>query len=196
MADQITRQLAGLVAAELGEGWTVDTSEHLAEHRGVYLDGPDRARLFLSPDWRNADRLEVTGHYPDGASKVYPTPARHTIGVGRMRGPAVIAREVSRRLLPGYRDTLAEVLRQLEARTTAADQRAAFLERCREALPVLSVDTRDPDRPRASFFVNGEGSWYGDVDAYHDGSRASLELRSLPAALVLEVLEVLARRLP
>lgn len=95
---EITRQTAGLVAAELGDGWTVDTSAEFDEYRVTYVDGPNRARLSVGLDWRNLDRVEVSGlfHHLGNTREVYPSPERQEIGVRRDRGPAVIAREITR----------------------------------------------------------------------------------------------------
>lgn len=107
---EIVRQTAGMVATELGEGWSVEVDADTAENNATLL-GPDGARVFMHlPMYGNTDRFEITGWY--GWQKIrdmYPEPKRVSINVGRMRGPAVIAREITRRLLPEYLPELERV---------------------------------------------------------------------------------------
>jgi|GEM_PF-2475056 len=119
----IVRQVSAFVADALGEGWSVDTSEAYAEHTGVYVDGPDGARLWLTLGGRNygrdLDRLSIRGQYPrpeeskgygDGWSKRFGETRTDEISVKRDRDPAAIAREIRRRLLPDYLEMLGEAV--------------------------------------------------------------------------------------
>lgn len=68
-------------------------------------------------------RVEISGRYPE--TNIYPDPSRKVIRVAIDRGPSVIAREITRRLLPTYVLEYARVLehnerdRQQEARKQA-----------------------------------------------------------------------------
>lgn len=178
---EITRQTAGLVAAELG--FTVDTNPDVAEHRGVYLDGPDGERLFVALDWRNADRVEISGTFPP--NDVYGL-TRPEIGVSRDRGPAVIAREITRRLLPGYREQLAQVAEANARRDAARTARNAAAARIRDITGGRSHD----DTTRSTIHLPVlDDRGYGEVTLNHDGSKAEITLRSVP----VEVAERLLR---
>jgi hypothetical protein len=116
----IVRQTAGLVASELGEGWSVDVSPDTAENNAT-LVGPDGARVFMHlPMYGNTDKFEITGWYGwQEIRDMYPDPERVSINVGRFRGPEVIAREISRRLLPKYLPELVRVNAWKAKRRTA-----------------------------------------------------------------------------
>ena len=137
----IVRQIAAFVAYALGEGWSADTSDAVAEHHGAYIDGPEGARLWLALGGlnygRDDDRLTIRGNYPstrqryrNGWSKSYGETRTDEISVARDRDPAVIAREIRRRLLPGYLGMLADAVRvnaEVEARADKAQRLRADL---------------------------------------------------------------------
>lgn len=191
---EIVRQCAGMVATELGDGWTVDTSPAFAEYPGAYLDGPNGARLYIRADWRNADRLEIGTIYPDGARDVYPSAEYRKIGAGRGRGPAVIAREITRRLLPEYLPELERVTAGIAKNGRAAESREAFARQLVDILPGGRMPhPTSPDVVNASPAGRGGGTTYLDIRLSHDGSAASFDRSGLlPAALVLELAAVMA----
>lgn len=121
---EIVRQTAGMVAAELGEGWSVEVSPDTAENNATLL-GPDGARVFMHlPLYGNTERFEITGWYGwQEIRDMYPEPVKVSINVGRFRGPAVIAREIQRRILPAYLPELARVNAWKDKRRTAEAER-------------------------------------------------------------------------
>ena len=66
-------------------------------------EGPDGARLHLTGP--RDGKVHVSGCYPVTSLRVTSC----GINVGAGRPPAVIAAEIGRRLLPGYRAALAEI---------------------------------------------------------------------------------------
>lgn len=170
----ITHQMAGLVATEL-DGWTVDTSEDFREHRGAYLDGPNGARLFLSLDWRNSDRVEVSGIFP--RHSCYEV-KRTEIGVSRDRGPAVIAREITRRLLPTYLTELARVQASNDERVVMRARRQEMAKTFAAIVGGTVDEEKDDDtRTRVRWYSDFKG--YGHVDiSYRADSISELEVRS------------------
>jgi hypothetical protein len=102
----ILRQTAGMVATEMGEGWSVDPGT--PDTQRPTLLGPDGARVLFTghgygDDEKSTQKLELIALYPDGTLRdMYPSPESVRINVTRDRGPAVIAREITRRLLPKY----------------------------------------------------------------------------------------------
>jgi hypothetical protein len=96
---EILRQTAGMVADELGDGWRVNTERDAVAE----LVRGDGARItFGTTNVYSADQLRISGRYPHGvigSDGMYGL-GHHVIGVKRERGPAVIAREIERRLLP------------------------------------------------------------------------------------------------
>ncbi len=187
---EITRQTAALVADQL-EGFTVDTSEEYDGHRGVYLDGPNGARLFLALDWRNSDRLEVSGIYPRGTQ--LHNVERHEIGVRRDRGPAVIAREITRRLLPGYLTDLERVQADNDERATMRDRRQSVARELAE-LAGGTVDAQDDRSTQAGVrWFHNNGDSYGDVRINYRADSVSIDIRSLPVEVARDVLALIGK---
>src|SRR5690349_24873057 len=94
----IIRSTAGFLATALGSTWRVDPEYDSSW--GAKLEGPDGLSLLLNMSTRG--KVEISGFMPanpDGGR----FPNTH-IGVSRDRGPEAIAREITRRLLPPYRE--------------------------------------------------------------------------------------------
>lgn len=178
----VLRQTADAVAAHL-EGYKVDTDWESGWN--VPLDGPDQARIFLSLD---KGRVEVGGAYPQGYYQALGSQERHEITVALTRGPEVIAREIERRLLPGYLTTLAEVKEKMRLDQEAKDMRQVAAERLVEVLSIPGVHLRD-----------GELSWFSDTPAGYGSARVNygggtvaVEARSVTLEVAERILRVLA----
>lgn len=103
------------IATMLGEGWQAQPSpyEHRRDDQAVLL-GPEAELIFLTI---SRDRLEISGrlskelveYTPTATELVHLTRGRHlnTIMVSRSRRSGEIAGEITRRLLPCYRETMA-----------------------------------------------------------------------------------------
>lgn len=182
----IIRQTAGVIAPVLSaiteQAWTVDTSERFADHRGVYLDGPDGARLFLRFDG-SYERFMVSSVWPEGAYRKIPRLTHHQISVSRDRGPDVLAREIARRLLPTYVADLADVTARVKAH---ADSAAADARLAEELADTVQIGRRDSDgRVTWSF---GDERGYGVADVWHGGTKVALEFRSVSPDVARRVL--------
>lgn len=179
----IARQTAGLVVPELGEGWTVDTSDTWAEYRGTYIDGPDGARLFLSLSWRDSSRLVIDGNYPREAHDVtYPRLEQVEITVSRDRGPAVIAREITRRLLPKYLEELTRARAAIARNDDYNARTLATAEKIAAEIPGATV-SQDKNGTQVSLPYRSGG--YGAMRVSSDS--VSIDRMSLPTETAIAV---------
>lgn len=194
--NEIIQQTAGLVATELGDGWTVDTT--WPNGHSARLTGPDGAAIIVRAPQRvygtaaeNVERVELSSHYPDGWTKLPGNVEQYSITVKRDRGPDVIAREVTKRLLPDYLPELAEVQSRIAREKQAASSLADTIAELEKLAP--GGYAMHDNRVRISI---PNRSTYGDIRLNHDGSSVSeLELRGLPLEFVRTVLAML-RDLP
>ncbi len=134
---------AAAVATRLGRGWRADAPPHGG--RALHLRHSDGADLLLFSDQARAGRLVI-----EGADEPSPEVTVHDLDFGRIgvsldRGPAVIAAEIERRLLPVYVAAVATLrVRQTRARDCAA-RRQAGQQRLAAALGVpCPADSREP----------------------------------------------------
>lgn len=178
------RTLATEVASELG--FTVDNDPTFAEHRGVYLDGPDHVRIILAADWRNDGRLEISGVYPREAYNVTRT-EQFEIGVSQDRGAAVIAREVKRRLLPKYAPEARRVAEAIAQAEDYAHKRRCVAVRLQEAFPAGSASWRD-DTVRVH--THNGGGW-GDIRVMHAADMVQMDLHNVPTDLAIKIGELM-----
>lgn len=182
MAEQkdILRQTAAFVAEALGEGWRVDTNDDYTWQVCVF--GPSEERLSFSNALRatvNLTRVKVSGMYHHLAKQHndYPRDLKHAdITVALDRGPAKIAREIERRLLPTY---YAEIER---VKASAAEARMA------EAAQSSAETRLSVFGSRGYLSLPGPG--YGNWSVSYGGETASLELRGLPIDLAEKVLQL------
>jgi len=95
------RQIADAVSKYLGEGWMLRDMEGFS---GVHLRKFGTAEeLYFKADWRNSDRLVISGSFGDGLSTYFPIHREKTeITVAIDKEPEKIAREIKRRLMPVY----------------------------------------------------------------------------------------------
>lgn len=126
--------LAKQIAGELGEGWSGGPGHH---NYDAFLIGPNDERLQLRDEnWRNRQpgRLYILGSLLHVRNHRVFGPPGGEISVRPTRPAADIAREITRRLLPGYREALEENRR----RQAAADaQEAAWSQLERQLLEAL-----------------------------------------------------------
>lgn len=135
MESNTVMKIATLTAAALGNGWRTEHG-YSTDDSDARLCGPDDEDIHMSQAWEYSrqDRLVLSGsltgelrtHIHDN---VYPYP-RHEITVSRSKSAERIARDIERRLLPGYRATLAtarRIQRRHQERTAARDALAAEL---------------------------------------------------------------------
>jgi len=192
MRDAQLRDLGRAVARHLA-GFTVQVISDYGDV--VRLDHPDGRRLHLRRLWNNQGRVEISGAYPQ--SDYHLRAADHvSITVAVSRGPAVIATEINRRLLPAYAEVLGKVQAHLAQQAADHASRAQVAERLAALLPDASIhdDGRSATTVRWSASDGGPmGS--GHVELRNGGTRATLEAR-LPAATVERLAAVLASLAP
>lgn len=196
---EIMRQTADAVARALseqtGSEYRVDTSERYAELIGAYIiDGPEGVRLYVTGDdargsgnQRATERVRVSGSYPEGSYRKVGRMEGFKISVKRDRGPDVIAREVVRRLLPGYVIELARVVGVIERHDAAKSSQARAVQMLSEA-----TGWHTPTHAQDSVYVGHAQDFYGSARVLHGGDSVSIEMSSVPFDLALKALKVLA----
>lgn len=135
MESNTVMEIATLIAAALGNGWRAEPG-YRTDDSDARLRGPDDEDVHLSQAWEYSrrDRLVLSGSLTGELhtrihDNVYPYP-RHEITVSRSKSAERIARDIQRRLLPGYRATLATARRiqqRHQERTAARDALASEL---------------------------------------------------------------------
>jgi len=182
--------LVGTVAESLAGGWHMEERE---DFHSAYLLHDDGRCISVRRDWRNRDRLSVHGNYwtlqeqgrDQGVTlETYGLPVCE-IHVSATRGPDVIAREIGRRLLPGYDAGFGDARGRLTASTSAKQGRDATLQQLAAELRVA------PSNGGVHWYRNGGGRGSGDFEPDHGGATVSVKLRSIPAALALAIARLL-----
>jgi hypothetical protein len=187
------------VAHELGKirGEVWSTTEGW-DQRSRRLRGPGGAALLLREDYRDNRRVSVTGSFPrTGRRAVAPE-----ITASHERGAAAVAKDISRRLLPGYLAELAEVLKYNEVEQANYDARAALLNQMAGIFGGQYGEHRAPYEPGSSTnwrdimhlrHVPGyHGLGYGSVEASGHPDTVNVELTGLPSEVALALLQRLA----
>lgn len=186
---------AAAIASHL-PGWSYHrpTDPDLAR-LNAYLDGPDGMRIILH--WSGAPRpATVRGELPAtrrGGSPYLPAAEleRCSICFNPRRPARHLAGEITRRLLPAYREVL-------EAARRAAEAEDAYLDSAEQLLAELA-QAAGLDRPSAGQLQARRLALpAGTVETFGAGcgepASARLTLR-LAGPLAVEVLQVLSRRL-
>ncbi|MFD2422671.1 hypothetical protein [Amycolatopsis pigmentata] len=128
------------ITKALGEGWTVGTSPRGSD--GAYLNGPDGERVHVVLNGyrtQHKGRLWISASYEEFRKISTRWAPEHGITVTPAKTGDQIAQDIQRRLLPGYRETLAELREQL-ARWEASEARErAGIARLRAILPDTQV---------------------------------------------------------
>jgi hypothetical protein len=189
--------LSAALVAELGEGWSLDTERSMSH--GCFLDGPDDVRLFARDvdmaclRGKELGKVEVSGCYPDDATKLIYDLETLKIGVSGRRSPAALARDITRRLVPDVAAEMVEVNEHLarhkaarEARHSRRDQLAATL---RGARAHEEVDTATHSSLRHHHDDDGS---YGDWTLSYDGSSVAIDARSVPYSKAVRIAAILA----
>jgi hypothetical protein len=188
--DDILSPLTREVATHLGEGWAAQAATEDLGYRVVVIQGPDGARVRIGLDWRNAGRVVVSGEYPGDLARSFEEYGleRHEIRVSRARGAQVIAREITRRLMPAYLPDLEKaqerVLRDFQ--NLAARQR--LTERVRELLPAHSSHEKD-----GALFLTIPGVARGSVRFATNGAVGRLDVYDVPADVLLRLVATLTK---
>ncbi len=176
------RVLAGEVAGLIG--YTVDPPAKDASYRdAVRLHGPDGAALSITRPWNNPLRVSVHAGYPQGTSQVAYHLPEHAITVAVSRGAQAIAREIQRRLLPGYLRDLTKALDALRARADAAQARERVAAGLLAAVPGLRRGIESDTRVTLTYYRGSAGP-NGSVEISGPGDEVSINLTG-PAEVLL-----------
>jgi hypothetical protein len=187
-------QLAADVAQFLGEGWGVDPD---FDANGRMLDHTDGRRLHIyTTGWPGnlTRRVIISGSLPYRPGQYIEPGSRTEITVAAERGAAVIAREITRRLMPGYIDALAKVRARNATEDAAWESQAALAAKVRGIFGLYEPDMQDwqmEQVKRNGITVSLHRFGYGSVRPNHDGTSAKLEV-TLPADQLVQVLDLLA----
>lgn len=178
------RHLAADVAAEL-PGWSFFPDENY--DMGAKLSGPDGQGIRMFKEMWNSERLMITGVYPPG-SHPFDLGSCPRISVSPSRGAAAIARDISRRLLPGYVALLAGVNAAMAEHEVARDARRAVLTK---AMAIIGRGC-SPDAEEREISLYGLAGGYGNLRLNHHGDSGEITIRGISSDMILTVLRVLA----
>jgi hypothetical protein len=185
--DTEIEHLARDTAAHLG-GWQVRPSEG----PGYLLSGPAGEELLLQRVWNDHARVHVKGGYPAGED-TWHLPV-HQITAAAARGPAVIAREIGRRLLPGYRTDLAQHTERAAHLAAGDRQRAQRATGLLAAIPGATA-ADGPGHTSTVSWPHTDATGRGSIRLTGDGSTTSIELTLAPAQLAASIAAVIAAAL-
>ena len=158
---------------------------------GVRL-GTEGNGLYLHEPYNQRGRVDIRGWFP--SSSRWFSGERANITVRADRGPEVIAAEVTRRLLPGYREAAGKA-REWLAADQAEKQARARLAACITGLfpdGVASMPSHMQSDGRTEVCLHLPGTMGGYVKFYRDGHDVEFERFRVPAAVALRMLETAA----
>lgn len=177
--------VAAGVVETLGDGWAVDLS--LCAAGVAVLKGPGRAELVMRVDQKDPRRVVVRTRFPRRAREVVSLDeARITIAADR--GPEVIAKEIERRVLPGYLIELERGQDAIERSDQNERARAEAVARLIREAPVLT--TRRDGEVR-HWYGWGESLEMVSVVFMGDASRCKVEMEGASARLLPALLSVI-----
>lgn len=195
-ADLLT--LAHDVAHELDGDWTA-TDEH-PDYPGVYLTGPDGAKVYLRfQGYREYIRLDISTSDPEdvraarialGGSTYSYGIERREISVAWGRGAKVTAREITRRLLPGYAEQVGTVRERLARDTAAASSAQANADAIAAVLGQGPTARDYKGDPTTDLRWSPVGDGYARIEVGSDTVR--LERASIPVDKFLWIAAILA----
>lgn len=173
-------QLA-VTAARVMPGWSA-----ASEDDRVYLNGPDGERLLVEHDWPDNSRVSVTGILARHRR------ARHVITVRMDRGGGVLAREIRRRLLPGYLPALAADRAAFRAEQVQTAARHAVRDQLMAVLgPAGSLTGHCQTDSRSEVHVSLPEYRGGHLRLWSDGSVVEFERFQVPADMAVAMVALL-----
>jgi hypothetical protein len=188
LTDAAYHDLGANIATILGDGWNCSYEPEKYGRDRMALNGPDDAEIVV---WRarygHDGKLDIHGIYPK--NETYDV--KHVrIGVGETRGPAVVAREIQRRLLPDYLPELARIKADNARR---ADNHGARLALAKELAALIKGSVNDDSRSshtrvNTSYAASGPRT---QVEIRYDASGGNIEIHSLSADQLRAVVTLL-----
>jgi len=190
MADQEYRDLAEQVAPLLGPGWKQEPPSHYV---GAILLGPHGERLQLRDHEGNHKRVAVYGRYPrtDMAA-----PNAHGISIALARGSAVIAADITRRMLAAYQSDLARVVEYNRDQEQKRERRTYNAGELAKLLPGATVDHNNHAGTRVHWYkpyaLDGVPTEISAELSVDGQTVYTLELRGVPVGLAGLLLDLAA----
>lgn len=189
--------LADSVAAELskldGHAWErVTTHEDDYRHAGqiARVDDPAVMLWIHGRGWtHDPTKVEIHGDYPRTETGEYiyidhedRTKKNPEIRVSWARGADVVAREISRRLLPGYLERLTKV----RERVAETDNREALRKQLAETFAASIGSTARHDRHDSRIYQSNGPTWEVQGDRFYIVHRVGMTLEQ--ATKVAEIM--------
>jgi hypothetical protein len=173
-------EVAKALTAQTGDSYVAECHP---EHWGADIVGPDGVRLFCADAERyggKAERVEIMGSYPTGYLNKVGRAEDFAIKVRRDRGVETIAKEIVRRLLPGYLPELARVVERIASHDKGKSDQQATAERL---AAMFGETVRDGEfQPRI-------GNGYGTVRVLTGGDKVSLDLNYIDVDMAERMLK-------
>ena len=184
-------------------GWAMSPQKHGSGN--PHLVGPNGATIALSFNgWNNEGRVRVSGTWPEadkingGTERFYPYQEAHKITCAISRGPAAVAKDINRRLLPDFLPAWDE---QDERRTKFQNREIILTDATRQLGEIMgSISTGDGRGYGQEFRAYSRGmnpSGHADSSTYRTGSlpnatvleevSVTLEIRNVPFPKALEI---------
>jgi hypothetical protein len=170
------------------DGWEMPAPDY--DH-GAHLIGPGGARMWvrLGTYGGETGRLLFTAGTPDGADYSagdWHGIDSHEMTAGADRDPAAIAREVTRKLIPGTLERHRLIVERIARRTDAASARETLARELGDIMGTRAQEWRGDWQagiPDGLTYVDGEHTrtTYGDMKPDYDGASVAVSLRGLSA---------------
>ncbi|WP_439377848.1 hypothetical protein [Amycolatopsis lexingtonensis] len=178
------------IAGHLGEGWEARPGIW-GNGEDAYLNGPDGEELHVRTGRAASTRGRVEIYGSIGDFKRYDEP-RHEITVSPDKAAARVAGDITRRLLPGYREGLVLARKRKAEHEQAEADREHTITTLLGILPGAQRLPHKPDTVQFGRGKYGEGAIGGEARVVHgdviewtartNGIRSSLALAELIAS--------------
>ncbi len=186
--DHQLAELARAVACHL-DGFTARAVDDFGYT--LRLDHPDGRGLYLHRQHNNESRVEIVGAYPH--SDYHFRAGEHpSITVAIARGPTVIAREITRRLLPAYTEVLGKIHAHIARQTADHANRTRAARRLVALIPGASIHDDGRHATTVRWYAADEPIGYGHIELGAAGTTGTFQARSLPIATLERLATTLA----
>ncbi len=181
-------ELARAVASHL-DGFTARTVDDFGYT--LRLDHPDGRGLYLHRQHNDGGRVEIVGAYPH-SDYHFRTGEHVSITVAITRGPAVISREITRRLLPACTQVLGKIHAHIAKQTADHANRTRAAKRLAALIPGASIHDDGRHTTTVRWYADDEPIGYGHIELGAAGTTGTFQARSLPLATVARLATTLA----
>lgn len=179
--------LTHAVAAHLPGDW-----ELISPHDWMVVLVQDDLELgFHLVKGASPARVRVNGGLPEGHHDAVRLAPR-SITASAVRGGAHIAREITRRLMPGYLEDIGTAKAAMARRLDRLDRYCGAIERVRDLIP--GADAWSSEVPDRTDFWGPDGFWFRYRVHTHEAT-CDVDLERIPEPVALEVIALIADRL-